>query len=206
MKNNKVIQGVLTLTILTVLTACSSQDNENKEAVDGGTQSSMPTMESSNSQTESKTESMEGMQHDDLSEIPVGLQEAENSEYEIGDQVTLLTDHMPGMKGATATIVGAFDTTAYEITFQPTNSDELVENHKWVVQEELAGTKDQEKPLEPGTEIIVEAKHMAGMEGASATIDSFEDTTVYMIDYEPTSGGETVTNHKWFTEDELSKE
>ncbi|SMH28188.1 Protein of unknown function [Carnobacterium iners] len=206
MKNNKVIQGVLTLTILTVLTACSSQDNENKEAVDGGTQSSMPTMESSNSQTESKTESMEGMQHDDLSEIPVGLQEAENSEYEIGDQVTLLTDHMPGMKGATATIVGAFDTTAYEITFQPTNSDELVENHKWVVQEELAGTKDQEKPLEPGTEIIVEAKHMAGMEGASATIDSSEDTTVYMIDYEPTSGGETVTNHKWFTEDELSKE
>ncbi|SEK77830.1 Protein of unknown function [Carnobacterium iners] len=206
MKNNKVIQGVLTLTILTVLTACSSQDNENEEAVDGGTQSSMPTMESSNSQTESKTESMEGMQHDDLSEIPVGLQEAENSEYEIGDQVTLLTDHMPGMKGATATIVGAFDTTAYELTFQPTNGDELVENHKWVVQEELAGTKDQEKPLEPGTEIIVEAKHMAGMEGASATIDSFEDTTVYMIDYEPTSGGETVTNHKWFTEDELSKE
>ncbi|SMH26443.1 Protein of unknown function [Carnobacterium iners] len=206
MKNNKVIQGVLTLTILTVLTACSSQDNENEEAVDGGTQSSMPTMESSNSQTESKTESMEGMQHDDLSEIPVGLQEAENSEYEIGDQVTLLTDHMPGMKGATATIVGAFDTTAYELTFQPTNGDELVENHKWVIQEEIAGTKDQEKPLEPGTEIIVEAKHMAGMEGASATIDSFEDTTVYMIDYEPTSGGETVTNHKWFTEDELSKE
>ncbi len=45
---------------------------------------------------------------------------------------------------------------------------------------------------------------MKGMDGATAEIDSGEPTTVYMIDYTPTSGGEKVTNHKWVTESELS--
>jgi hypothetical protein len=36
------------------------------------------------------------------------------------------------------------------------------------------------------------------------TIDSAEHTTVYMVDYMPTTGGEMVKNHKWVTESELS--
>jgi len=40
--------------------------------------------------------------------------------------------------------------------------------------------------------------------GAAGTIDSAEKTTVYMIDYTPTTGGEKVTNHQWVTESELS--
>lgn len=47
---------------------------------------------------------------------------------------------------------------------------------------------------------------MKGMDGATATIDSAEKTTVYMIDYVPTTGGEKMTNHKWVTENELSNE
>lgn len=47
---------------------------------------------------------------------------------------------------------------------------------------------------------------MKGMEGAVAEIDSAEKTTMYMIDYTPTTGGEEVTNHKWITESELSAE
>jgi len=47
---------------------------------------------------------------------------------------------------------------------------------------------------------------MKGMKGAIAVIDSAEQTTVYMVDYTPTTGGEKVTNHKWVTESELSPE
>ena len=43
------------------------------------------------------------------------------------------------------------------------------------------------------------------MNGAAADIDSAELTTVYMVDYTPTSGGEIMKNHKWVTESELSK-
>lgn len=41
------------------------------------------------------------------------------------------------------------------------------------------------------------------MDGAIATIDSLNQTTVYMIDY-TSSNGDEITNHKWVTEDELS--
>ncbi|HLR51893.1 MAG TPA: YdhK family protein, partial [Candidatus Avamphibacillus sp.] len=47
---------------------------------------------------------------------------------------------------------------------------------------------------------------MKGMEGATAEIESSEKTTVYMIDYTPTTGGEEVKNHKWVTDSELSAE
>ncbi len=45
---------------------------------------------------------------------------------------------------------------------------------------------------------------MKGMKGAKATIDSAEKTTVYMVDYTPTTGGKKVKNHKWVTESALS--
>lgn len=45
---------------------------------------------------------------------------------------------------------------------------------------------------------------MPGMKGATAKIESAEHTTVYMVDFTPTTGGEPVKNHKWLTESELS--
>ena len=42
------------------------------------------------------------------------------------------------------------------------------------------------------------------MDGVTAKIDSAEQTTVYMVDFTPTTGGEEVKNHKWVTESELS--
>ena len=62
-----------------------------------------------------------------------------------------------------------------------------------------------ESALEPGTEVVINADHMEGMKGATAVIDSSEKTTVYLIDYTPTDGSDKVTNHKWVTEEELSK-
>ncbi|MCT4781143.1 DUF1541 domain-containing protein [Exiguobacterium antarcticum] len=41
------------------------------------------------------------------------------------------------------------------------------------------------------------------MDGADATIDRTEQTTVYRVDFKPTTGGKTVKHHKWVTEDDL---
>nr|WP_300003398.1 YdhK family protein [Tissierella sp.] len=156
---------------------------------------------------EGKNPPIEGehdMVHDDSGEIPAGLKEAEAPTYKVGDNAKILTDHMEGMEGATATVVGAFDTVAYEVSYNPTNGDPREENHKWVIHEEIkeAGAE----PLKAGDEVVIEASHMEGMEGATATIESAKETTVYMIDYEPTTGGEKVKNHKWVTDSELSAE
>lgn len=107
---------------------------------------------------------------------------------------------MGGMKGAEATIIAAYDTTVYTVSYIPTNGGEPVINHKWIIQEELEGIG--EEPLEIGTEVKINADHMEGMKGSTATIDSVKETTVYMVDYISTTG-EKVTNHKWLTESEL---
>lgn len=46
------------------------------------------------------------MDHSKTSELPKGLQDAENPTFKIGSRAILETDHMEGMKGAEATIVG----------------------------------------------------------------------------------------------------
>ena len=52
--------------------------------------------------------------------------------------------------------------------------------------------------------MVLNAEHMEGMKGATATIDSAEQTTVYMVDYTDTETEEKVTYHKWVTESELT--
>ncbi|WP_336864927.1 YdhK family protein [Peribacillus frigoritolerans] len=177
-----------------VLVACSNAKDENKESAE-------------KAENKENMEGMEGMDHGNMDhssseEVPEGLKEAKNPTYEVGSQAILETDHMEGMKGAKATIVGAYDTTVYAISYTPTTGGERVENHKWVIQEEIKDARDE--PLEHGTEVTVDAAHMKGMDGAKAKIDSAEATTVYVVDYIPTTGGEEVKNHKWVTESELS--
>ncbi|MDR6121648.1 hypothetical protein QFZ87_001245 [Bacillus sp. SLBN-46] len=155
-------------------------------------------------QTEMNHESTghSSMEHSSSAEVPTGLKEAENPTFKVGSQAIINADHMEGMKGAEATIVGAYDTTAYVVSYKPTTGGEMVKNHKWVIQEEIKnGGKET---LKPGTEVTIEADHMKGMMGATGSIDSAEKTTVYMIDYTPTTGGEMVKNHKWVTESELT--
>lgn len=84
--------------------------------------------------------------------------------------------------------MGAFNTIAYAISCTPTTEGEMVENHKWVIQEEIVDTGEQ--PLEPGSEVTINASHMKGMDDVTATVDLAKQTTVYMIDYTPTNGGE----------------
>lgn len=153
-----------------------------------------------------KEENMENMDHSDMgmhssSDLPKNLKEEENPTYKVGSKAIIQEGHMEGMKGAEATIVGAYHTIAYTVSYTPTNGGEIVENHKWVIHEEIENPNKAK--LDPGTEVVINAEHMTGMDGAKAIIDSAEETTVYMIDFTSTKG-EEVKNHKWVTEGELS--
>lgn len=181
---NKYI-ALLGVTAMITLSAC-------------GTNSNLGTPSTDNSQG-SNTE----MNHSSSGDVPKGLQQADNPTYQIGEQAIINTNHMEGMDGATATIVGAYETTAYAVTYTPTTGGSKVTNHKWVIHEEIKNASEQ--PYQLGDEVVLEADHMAGMKGASATIDSVEQTIVYMVDFTPTTGGDSVKNHKWVTENELSK-
>ena len=193
MTKRLLLKGILTVSSIALLAACSPEETNDQTQMNDTPDTS-----------ESTDEGHEGMVHDESGEIPEGLEEAQNPMYEVGESVILQDDHMPGMDGAEATIVGAFDTTVYEVSFDPTNGGEREENHRWVIHEELA--ESDEEAFEAGDEVTLEANHMEGMEGAIATIDDAVATNIYMVDYQPTDGGEVVRNHKWFTEDELGQE
>lgn len=157
-----------------------------------------------NSDKESSQTEQHEHQETGSPEIPEGLEPAADPKYKEGSQVILKANHMEGMDGAEATVLNAFDTIAYQVTYTPTTGGEPVKHHKWVIQAEI--TDAGSEMLEKGTEVTLEADHMEGMKGAKATIESAENTTVYMVDYQPTTGGEMVTNHKWVTEEEIYAE
>jgi len=166
--------------------------------------------ESANSDTtDSHAESDKGeemdhstMKHSSSGEVPPTLKTAESPKFPVGSTAIITEGHMAGMAGAEATIVGAYDTTAYIISYEPTTGGKKVENHKWVIHEELVNPG--EAPLAPGTEVKTDAAHMEGMENATVRIDEAVQTTVYMIDFPLTTTGEEMKNHKWVTEDELA--
>lgn len=175
-------------TLVLALSACSDSEKDDKNH--------------ENMDMDSGSEESMDMNHSGSGEVPEGLKVEEKPTYEVGSQAIIETDHMEGMKGAEATIVLAFDTTSYAVSYTPTTGGEKVTNHKWVVHEEIEEAGD--KPFEDGAEVTLMADHMKGMDGATAEIDSAEQTTVYMINYTSTTNGEEVTNHKWVTESELS--
>lgn len=200
MKLTKIFILFISLVSMMTLFACSGNEEEPNTDQPPNTGLETDTKE----QTDTESDSHAGMEHSSSGEIPEGLKVAENPTYEVGSHAILETDHMEGMKGAEATIVGAYDTTAYVVSYTPITGGERVENHKWVIREEIENSdKDQ---LEPGSEVVLKADHMKGMDGATAVIESAEETIIYMVDYTPTTGGEEVKNHKWVTESELSAE
>lgn len=200
MKTKRMTLFLLSIITALVLAACSNDNQENDHANMNSEEETEQGKNPSNKNHEQMNH--EEMNHSSSGEVPEGLKEAKNPTYKIGDKAILKTEHMEGMNGAEATIVGAYETTAYVISYTPTTGGERVTNHKWIIQEEIENAGDE--TYEPGAEVITEADHMKGMDGATVVIDSAEQTTVYMVDYTPTTGGEKVTNHKWVTESELS--
>lgn len=186
--------ALLTITMALILGACGQSENN-----ESSSHTNMPAEHNSEEMTD---ESMHTTEHSDSAEIPEGLIEASDPKFPIGARAIIETDHMPGMKGAEATIVGAYDTTVYAVSYTPTTGGEKVKNHKWVIQEDLENVEAE--PYKQGDTVVLTADHMPGMKGATATIDSAEQTTLYMVDYTPTTEGDPVRNHKWLTTDELS--
>ncbi|TSI15585.1 YdhK family protein [Brevibacterium aurantiacum] len=153
-------------------------------------------------QSESASDADHGESHEhaaDGGQPPKGIEKASDPTYAVGDEVTLTADHMPGMKGAKATISGAFETTTYSVSYSPTDGSDPVKNHRWVVHEELKNPG--ETPLKDGAKATLNADHMPGMKGAEATIEGSTEDTVYMVDID--MDDMTMTNHKWVTEDEV---
>lgn len=207
MKRTSTVAG-LTLAAALALTACGGTDTGTEEAPTTPTASATATGSggaTASPSASSAHEGHEGMgggehQHNpNGGPPPEGIVEASDPTYPVGSTVTLTADHMPGMKGSQATITGAFDTTAYAVTYTPTSGGDPVVDHKWVVQEELQNPG--EPPLANGTEVVLTADHMAGMKGAEATIESSTTETVYMVDVE--ANGMKMTNHKWVVESEV---
>lgn len=147
----------------------------------------------------STTSSSMPMDHGDGSPVPAGMKRAADPKYAVGSTVILTADHMGGMDGARATVVGAYATFTYAVNYTPATGGSMVKDHKWVVQQEIqdAGSKR----LADGAKVVLTTDHMEGMKGAHGTVASSTDQTVYVVDY--TAGGMTMKNHKWVVEDEM---
>jgi len=207
MVKEKMMMGALSIVTALALSACNADPSPADAPVDMDEQMDDHMGENSDDMNDQMDENMDDedghmMDHSGSGEVPDDLQEAQDPEYAVGTQAIITTDHMNGMKDAEATIVGAYDTTVYAVSYTPAGGGEPVENHKWVIHEELENAGDA--PFEEGDEVVLNADHMQGMDGVTATVDSAEQMTVYMIDFNATDSGEKVTNHKWVTEDELA--
>lgn len=185
-KNLTLTWSATALTAALVLAGCASSDNDDP------------------ADPAPSTEHDDHGGHDDMEHptdggpVPENMTEATDPEYPVGSEVTLTADHMHGMDGATATIVGAYDTFTYSVDYTP-EGGEPVTDHQWVVQEEIEDAGDER--LADGAEVVLLADHMEGMAGVTATIASSTDETVYVVDYE--ADGMTMTNHKWVVESEI---
>ena len=196
--------ATVAVTGLFAATACSSENTEVPQTPETTVQeetSAEQNHEQGDDASDHDHGGREGHEHaEDGGPAPEGMTEASAPTYPVGTEVILTADHMPGMDGAEATIVGAFDGTyTYAISYDPTDGGERVTNHKWVVQQELEDAGEER--LADGTEKVVTAEHMKGMKGATATIDSSTDETVYMVDVK--ADGMTMKNHKWVVESEI---
>lgn len=193
--------AALVLTSTLALTACSdATDNSDDADTTSTTTATAETNETHQEDTTTADDGGHDMEHpEDGGLPPEGITEATDPTYPVGSEVMLTADHMPGMDGAQATISGAFDTTTYSVSYTPTDGGEPVTDHRWVVHEELVDPG--EAPLPGGTEVVLNAEHMPGMQGATATIDYSTQETVYMVDID--TGEMTMINHKWVTESEI---
>lgn len=144
-------------------------------------------------------EAMEHMAMTPTENLPVAADPA----YPPDTGLILLHDHMPGMKGAAARVSGAFDTVLYAIDYTRSDTGEKVENHRWVIHEEIQG--NSEKPYVVGDKVTLLPGHISSMggEGVLAEISEVLPGVAYMVDFLPTDGSEPVLNHQWMSEDEL---
>lgn len=77
------------------------------------------------------------------------------------------------------------------------NNDDHMDMSPSSSEEVPEGLQEAEESMFPvGSEAVIKANHMPGMDGATATIDEAIDTVVYMVSYGDTDTGEEVIYHK----------
>lgn len=180
---------ILVAILLFVLVGCQKKTTNEKETA-------------ANNNTASKNTASEHHNHPfDGGAAPAGMKVEENPLFPVGSEAIVKADHMSGMDGAKAKIVGAFKTYTYSVNYKPTDGSDEVKDHKWVVHEELENYG--ENKFEDGSKIKINTNHMYGMQGAEGTVAYSTQETVYMIDFE--ADGMMMTNHKWVVESELVK-
>lgn len=159
--------------------------------------------EQTSTATESVVSSQAEMAHQfEGSPAPETMVAAADPKFPLGGKVMMMGDHMTGMESTEATVVGAYDTTLYQVTYTPSTGGERVEDHKWVAYEEIEASKE---PITEGDTVVLLADHMTGMEGQEAEITGIHKGIAYMVDYTDQETGSTVTNHKWLSEEEMEK-
>lgn len=129
---------------------------------------------------------------------------ADNPTFPINSKVVINSDATKGLKGATGTVVAAFDTIAYSVSYTPSTGNAQVRDYKWIVNEELVDENDV--AFHVGDKVVTSAQHQPGMKDTEVTIESVRPTTVYIVDYVDTDANKKVNRYKWLVEDELSKE
>jgi hypothetical protein len=187
--HKKLAMGIVSIALL--LVGCSTNSEDTK------------TQTETTKQTENATSDHSQMNHTSTAEIPEGLKTAENPIYPVGSKAIIKEGHMEGMKDAEATIVGAYDTTVYSVSYTPTGGGERVWNHEWVIHEEINDADAGQESYDVGTEVTLNTDHVKGMKDSTAIIESAQRMNVYVVDYAPTNGGEKITNHMWVVESEL---
>src|SRR5699024_571554 len=100
MKSKKIMLGTVVMIAALILAACGTTDNNETRPKENDEDMEMDL---------GSDEGME-MEHFDSGEVSDDLKEAANPTYEVGSKAIIETEHMEGMKGAEATIVGAYDT------------------------------------------------------------------------------------------------
>lgn len=142
-----------------------------------------------------------GQMMDDITPVE-GLNPAESPLYPIGTKIIVKTDHMEGMQGAVGVVSGAFDTLLYAVDYVAEDGKTVI-NHRWVIAQEI--TSNTGNPPTIGDTVTLGTGHMGGHGGVgmSAVIVQISRGPAYMIDYDPTDGGERVVNHQWVSEFEL---
>ena len=189
--------GAVIVTAFLMLTACKDESGEDIAPL--GT-----VQEEQQEKTGETTESTEHaqMNYSTTGEVSEDLRKAEDPAFPVGSNVLIRTGLEEGMETVEGTVVGAYETTAYMVSYEPSDGGDTVENYKWIIHEEI----EEAGPdlFARGEKVVLNASHVAGMHGADAYIEAVEATTVYMVDY-VSSTGEEVKNHKWFVEEELSE-
>lgn len=201
--DSKLLLVTMTLLSVLLLSACGWGDKEKNEPTEAGADVTN-NLEGTDKQVgeEAADESVEHAGHAE-GQLPEGLKESEKPRFPVGSTAVINASHTDGMEGAIATIKGAYETTVYSVSYTPTNGAPFDENHKWFVEGEISGMGDGE--IAVGSDVIINVNHQEGMLGAEGSVDTVEDTTVYVVDY-TNSLGETVTNHMWLKESELQTE